>query len=237
MEEDHDTDRTDIGESFRYVTSVNVDSLLEVETYRQIAGSDVILLNKVDLASPDSVREIEALIHQVNPAAPLYKTTRGEIKLEYIMGISAYTLPPHSQSEAVDSIRSRHVHSDECEHDHLPITGATHYGLRGISSLQVSCPILSQAMLEKLDEWIRSVLWENRLPGSSAPSGLQVLRCKGAIITQDRVYHVLQGVRNLYEISTLAESPEMGVPDTGKIVLIGKGLDDIVRRSLESVFQ
>ncbi len=42
----------------------------------------------------------------------------------------------------------------------------------------------------------------------------------------------------MYEISTLedgTEDEEMGVPDEGKVVLIGKGLDERVRESLVNV--
>lgn len=41
--------------------------------------------------------------------------------------------------------------------------------------------------------------------------------------------------RNLYEI-TVVDGTEMGVPEEGKLVLIGKGLDATVRASLEAVF-
>ena len=41
----------------------------------------------------------------------------------------------------------------------------------------------------------------------------------------------------MYEISELdtAAVDSLGVPEVGKIVLIGKGLDDNVRQSLDSV--
>jgi hypothetical protein len=40
----------------------------------------------------------------------------------------------------------------------------------------------------------------------------------------------------MYEISEVQAAESMGLPDTGKIVLIGKGLGDSVRKGLESVF-
>jgi len=41
----------------------------------------------------------------------------------------------------------------------------------------------------------------------------------------------------MYEISELdaAAADSLGVPEVGKIVLIGKGLDDNIRRNLDSV--
>lgn len=39
----------------------------------------------------------------------------------------------------------------------------------------------------------------------------------------------------MYEISELPAAESIGIPDTGKVVLIGKGLGDEVRKSLEGV--
>ncbi|KAF8195539.1 CobW domain-containing protein [Pholiota molesta] len=171
------------------------DDLNLGESIRQIAGSDVILLNKADVAEPKALQETEAIIRQINPAAPIYRTVKGEIDLKHIIGISAFRLPP--------------------------------------PDLQVSCGVLDQAHIDKFDEWIRTALWENRVEGSS--SEVKVLRCKGAFTSDKGVHYVLQGVRSMYEISELAADPSMGIPDVGKVVLIGKGLDETVRKSLERV--
>ncbi|GLB38595.1 putative cobalamin synthesis protein cobW C-terminal domain [Lyophyllum shimeji] len=232
MEEDHSDDN--VGESLK-----------------QIAGSDVILLNKVDLASPETVAHVDSLIRRVNPAVPVYRTVRGDIDLGLIMGISAFSAPPPLQPSPAPPPLTTHKHThmygqDSCDdtddahmHPHEP----THYELRGISSLQVSCPVLSAPRLERLDEWIRSVLWENRLPdgqegqGQGKGQGLSVLRCKGLITTEAGEQYVLQGVRSMYEMTKIENEAQedIGVPQVGKIVLIGKGLDEAVRQSLEDV--
>ena len=140
------------------------------------------------------------------------------------MGIGAYASAPRFEMEKHDDS------SDGGRHHH-----STHYELRGISSLQVTCPVLTTHHLQKLDEWIRTVLWENHLPEAQA-SELQVLRCKGLFSTETGQQLVLQGVRNMYEICD-ANSEVVGIPDEGKVVLIGKGLNDHVRCSLEGVFK
>ncbi|KAF8798879.1 CobW domain-containing protein [Phlegmacium glaucopus] len=214
MQEDYADDELNIGESLR-----------------QIAGSDTIILNKIDIADPEVLAETERMIRNVNPAAPVYKTIKGDIDLKNILGISAYKLPP-----SIPINENPHVHSEHCDHDAEP--ASNHYEIRGISSLQVSCPALDQTRLDKLDEWIRAILWENRIPGSTASgSEVQVLRCKGAFTSTTGIHYVLQGVQSMYEISELetAAPDSLGIPEVGKIVLIGKGLDDDVRRSLISV--
>ena len=207
IEEDHSTDDLKAGESIK-----------------QIAGADVIILNKVDLAVQPKLDELEAKIRHVNPIAPIHRTIRGELDLGHILDLGAYRLPPKDTEE-------EHVHSDKCERDHA---APNHYEVRGISSLKVSCGVLSQRQLDALDEWLRSVLWESTLPGQSSPS-LQVLRCKGAFTLESGQHYVLQGVRNMYELSELTTNGGVDVPDKGKIILIGRGLDENVRHSLEAV--
>lgn len=199
-----------------------------------MACADVILLNKVDLAVEPQVVSTEELLHKVNPAVPIYRTIQGEVDLALVMGIMAYTSPPSIQKLSQVTHDHDHQHDNDAveDHDH-----PTHYETRGISSLQITCPLLSPLHLERLDEWIRTVLWENHLPlGHVADSELRVLRCKGLFSMQSGEQYVLQGVQNLYEISQV-NGDVTGVPATGKLVLIGKGLSDNVRRSLEEVFQ
>ncbi|KAJ6512111.1 CobW/HypB/UreG, nucleotide-binding domain-containing protein [Mycena vitilis] len=215
MEEDHASDT--VGESLR-----------------QIAGADILLLNKTDLVSPESVDTTAALLRGVNPAAPIYRTMRAEIEVGRLLGVRAYAAPP--------AFPPVHDHEHDHENEHAP--EPTHYELRGISSLLITVPVLSRSQLDALDEWVRTVLWEQRLPGgaeaaaSSTPDPaapqLTILRCKGLFVLDSGAQHVLQGVRNMYDIAEAAD--DLGVPDAGKLVLIGTGLDARVRESLESVW-
>ncbi|KAJ3558902.1 hypothetical protein NM688_g654 [Phlebia brevispora] len=208
------------------------------ESLRQIACADVVLLNKVDLVTSEQLKVLEGHIKRVNPGANIYRTVRGQIDLKYIMGIEAYamrTLQLGVNSADAPSNISDHDH-DHCGHDHEHETPAHHYEIRGITSLQVSCPTLTKEGLQALDEWIREILWESKLPGDAVHEQITVLRCKGMFQAQDRQVYVLQGVRNLYEIAPLEAGREaLGVPDEGKLVLIGKGLDEAVRKSLHDV--
>ncbi|KAI0372243.1 cobW-domain-containing protein [Pilatotrama ljubarskyi] len=208
------------------------------ESLRQIAAADVILLNKVDLVTPAEADATEEIIRGVNPAASVYRTIRGEIDLKHLMGIDAYAsrqLLSETRTAAVTQCRDDHDHAHGHDHEHEHEKAPTHYELRGISSLQIDCPKLTTAQLERLDEWIRTVLWERQLPNrpSAEAGSIEVLRCKGIFVTTDGQLHVLQGVRNLYEIAEVEKGEqELGLPDTGKLVLIGKGLQEDVRHSL-----
>lgn len=151
------------------------------------------------------------------------------------MGIDAYTSRPLLPSMTDSSPLDDHDHSDPNHvHDREP----THYEIRGISSLQVTCPTLTASQYSRLDEWIRTALWEMHLPDADV-SGLEILRCKGMFATESGEKYVLQGVRNLYEITQVEGDvdEDAALPSMGKLVFIGKGLDETVRHSLQKVLQ
>ncbi|EMD39994.1 hypothetical protein CERSUDRAFT_103896 [Gelatoporia subvermispora B] len=207
------------------------------ESLRQIAGSDVILLNKVDIPPPEEVEVTEGMIRGVNPAASIFRTVRGQIDLKLILGIDAYAAKPFAKLSEPET--GSHTCDDQhCGHNHE--RGLTHYEMRGITSLQIDCPTLTASQLSRLDEWIRTILWENHLPeDESNPNILEILRCKGVFVVGDGKLYILQGVRNMYEIAEVegAVDSATGVPDAGKLVLIGKGLDEHVRRSLQVLLE
>lgn len=182
----------------------------------------------MDLVSEKQITSTERLIGQVNPAVPIHRTIQGQVDLALVMGIAAYQSASQLQRTCTVHDHDGHHHDDS----------TTHYESRGISSLQVSCPVLSAEKLEKLDEWIRTVLWENHLPKNPHnDQDLQILRCKGLFTAASGEQYVLQGVQNLYEISRMDGKAVTGFPQSGKLVLIGKGLDETVQRSLLEVFQ
>ncbi|KAF7314178.1 hypothetical protein MKEN_00890000 [Mycena kentingensis (nom. inval.)] len=193
------------------------------ESLRQIAGADIILLNKVDLATPESVETTAQQLQGINPGAQVYRTTRGEVAIKLLLGVHAYTAPPPT------------FHLEHHDHDHSHQPEPTHYELRGISSLLVPVPILSRAQLDALDEWVRTVLWETRLPGDvEADRELSVLRCKGLFVLHSGEQFVLQGVRSMYELAKSEDA--LGLPDVGKLVLIGTGLNGRIRESLVKIW-
>jgi len=192
------------------------------ESLRQIAGADVVLLNKVDLAPTDLIERTETLIMQVNPAVKIHRTVRGDVDLGNVVGIRAYRTGPSPE----------HIHDEHCGHGHGETGGSTHYEVRGISSLQMRVAPLAPTKLDALDAWLRSVLWDARLPPPhNDMEGIEVLRSKGLIRLTDGRRLVLQGVKSMYE---LEETAPGGMDEEGKLVFIGRGLGETVRRSLQS---
>lgn len=199
----------------------------------QVACADIVLLNKADVASSETISKLEGTIRSINPVATIERTVKGNIDLAKILDLQAYTTKPNFEETELSGEGAHHP--SKAHEDHLHDEHCSHLG--EISSLLIPLPVLSLAHHQAVDAWIREVLWESRVPGLALKTGghssLEVLRCKGVWETKDGRTFVLQGVRSLYDISEVASDAE-GSPQ-GKIVLIGRGLDSSVYTSLRDV--
>ncbi len=76
------------------VDAVNLEANLAQsnEAVEQVAFSDVILINKIDLVSPEQVRSIEARIRKLNPLATIHHTANAEIDIDKVIGVGAFDL-------------------------------------------------------------------------------------------------------------------------------------------------
>ena len=197
---------------------------------RQIALGDVLLVNKMDLipTEENTISLLEQRLRTLNTTAPLIQTTQGRVDLSQVLNIGAYHSFKHDNSS---SNHPPHDHGHDHDHDH---TAECHqHDLESISSVQLSVPTLSDAQLVKLDEWIRSVLWEKKFPGDTAETpGLEVLRCKGIYHSTVGKSYILQGVQTLYDVIEVPERDSDGATGNGKVVLIGRGLNDAMMSNL-----
>src|ERR1700720_1690975 len=153
MEDDRAVDGG--GESLRYLLlgAFHV-CILTIPCVRQLACADVILLNKVDLVPEHQILSTEELLHQVNPGVPVYRTIQGQIDLSLVMGIMAYASPPSFQKATPAPLSDAHQDGRDATQDASHNQPTTHYESRGISSLQITCPVLSPSHLDRLDKWI-----------------------------------------------------------------------------------
>lgn len=62
------------------------------EAVCQVAFSDRIMLNKVDLVSTDELLEVKRTISSINSYAAMFETERSKIDLNHIMNISAFSI-------------------------------------------------------------------------------------------------------------------------------------------------
>ncbi|KAG9099478.1 hypothetical protein FRC06_005253 [Ceratobasidium sp. 370] len=200
----------------------------KVASRQQIAVSDVLLVNKMDLVPPggDSLATLEQRLYALNPAVPLIHVTHGKVDLARVLNIGAYQSFKPGQNLDLDS----HGH----DHDHEHTADCHHHDLESVSSVQVAVPVLTDSQLTKLDEWIRSVLWENKLSTvGSEGTRVEILRCKGIYHAANGKSFILQGVQTLYDVIELGERGPEEMAGTGKLVFIGRRLDEAVVKDVK----
>ena len=76
------------------VDAVNLERNLAQsnEAVEQVAFSDIILINKMDLVTSERMGAIEARVRQLNPMAKIHYTANAEIDLADIMNVGAFDL-------------------------------------------------------------------------------------------------------------------------------------------------
>lgn len=79
----------------------------------QVEFADVIVLNKLDLASPEQRHAVEARIKALNPGARLVPAVRGEIPVEAILGTGLFDM---------EAAQERPAWAQELEGTHTPET-------------------------------------------------------------------------------------------------------------------
>jgi len=92
------------------------------EAENQIAFSDRIVLNKIDLVSEEELEDLEERIREMNAFAKLIKSERSRVPLEEILGLSSFSLEklvemdPTLMDEEVDDHDHAHdhVHDESC---------------------------------------------------------------------------------------------------------------------------
>ncbi|KAM1326972.1 hypothetical protein PS2_011051 [Malus domestica] len=162
--------------NLRYQLSEHRISSSFAEAYLQIAFADVIIINKVDLVSPegsaDFLEELEKEIHSINSLASIIRSVRGQVDLSNILDCRAYDAT-HATQLASLLEESRALSTSDL-HD------------SGVRTLCISEP--RQVDLEKVRLWIEEILWEKK-------HDMDVYRCKGVLsVYNSNQLHTLQGV-------------------------------------------
>ena len=95
------------------VDGVNIEANLaqSVEAQEQVAFSDIILINKVDLLSEEQLQGVDRRIRGLNPLATIFHTTNGVIDLASVLNVGAFDLEAKLQIEP--DLLEDHLH----EHD------------------------------------------------------------------------------------------------------------------------
>jgi G3E family GTPase len=210
------------------------DATHELTTaHLQISHADVIVLNKTDLVSAEELERVQARVRAINRLARIHLTDHSRLpQLEgLVLDLHAY-----------DSVSAADLDFAAKGHSHLDPS---------ISTIAIAIPPLTDPQLDRLDFWLRKVLWDSLLPPPlpeadaespptpPTPHRFEVHRTKGRICLLNGSIKLLQGVRDVFELTDPSPpplqppAPESQPTTDGKIVLIGRGLElQLFRSSL-----
>src|ERR1700756_4181992 len=167
------------------------------EAEEQVAFADIVLLNKIDLVSPEEAARVEARIRSINPMARLHKTDHCVMPVNELLDRGAFDL------NRILEIEPNFLGDDDHEHDNA-ITSV---------SLRAARPLDP----DKFNIWISDLL---RI------RGVDILRSKGILDFQNSPNRfVFQGVHMLME-GAPGKPWQASETRESKFVLIGRGLDE-----------
>ncbi|KAK4662754.1 hypothetical protein QC763_603540 [Podospora pseudopauciseta] len=175
----------------------------------QISHADVIVINKSDLVSGEGLEAVRERITSINGLAKIFVTSQSVVP-----DLEGFLLDLHAYDSVDELDRAGRGHS------HLDKT---------ISTLSIPLEELTTNQLTAVDAWLRSVLWENELPGNKAANGpaFEIHRVKGRLFIEDGAEKMVQGVREIFDIFDSPAPSSGDVPRKGKLVLIGRHLTDL----------
>jgi G3E family GTPase len=176
------------------------------EAAAQVAFADVIVLNKLDLVTPDELAEVEKRIGEINRFAKIHRATRSDVPVTDILDIGALDL---ARIQAFDP-------------DFLEVDDHGHSEGVNSVSFEVQRPIDEH----KFQQWIGTLLQEK---------GADLLRTKGilAFPNEDRRF-AFQAVHMIADGDYVGEWPQ-GAARHSRLVFIGRDLNrPQLRRGFEA---
>ncbi|KAH9222165.1 CobW/HypB/UreG, nucleotide-binding domain-containing protein [Leptodontidium sp. 2 PMI_412] len=182
----------------------------------QISHADVIVINKSDLVGEEELNAVKERVQAINGLATLHVTSQGQVpRLEgFLLDLHAY-----DDVGALDVADKGHSHLDPT-----------------IATITISVPVLEAQQLPRLDEWLRSILWDSMLPSpGTGDEVFEIHRLKARLPLLNGDVKIVQGVRDVFEIvdapSVSESTSETASTKQGKVVLIGRHLVDLPFRA------
>ncbi|MDQ6437303.1 GTP-binding protein [Mesorhizobium sp. LHD-90] len=205
------------------------------EAEDQIAFADVVVLNKTDLVTPDELRDVEAAIRAINPAAKIHRATRAGVDLGEVLDRGAFDLKRVLDNDPhfLDADDHDHVCGPDCDHDHdhHDHHHHDHHGHGPVSPIHdvtvQSVSLRGREMdSKKFFPWIEKV---------TQLEGPNILRLKGIIAFKDDPdRYVIQGVHMIME-GDHQRAWKDGEKHESRLVFIGRDLDEErLRKSFEA---
>ncbi|HET6182262.1 MAG TPA: GTP-binding protein [Acetobacteraceae bacterium] len=177
------------------------------EAQDQIAFADVIVLNKMDLVSPDEVAAVEKRIREINRFAVIHRTERAALPIDQVLERGAFDL-----SRVLELAPEFLEGADEHEHN------------EDVSS--VSFEVARPIDPEKFNAWIGLLLQDK---------GPDLLRTKGILYYKNENRRFAFQAVHMIADGEFIGPVKAGDPRRSKIVFIGRNLNrPQLRRGFEA---
>lgn len=219
------------------------------EAEDQIAFADVVIINKVDLVTPEELRKIEATVRAINPGAQIHHAERSDVALDKVLDRGAFDLQralendpqfldqdhahEHDHECGPDCDHEHHGHGHDHKHDHDDHKGhdhhdhecgpdCTHEHHHGEVAAIHDITIQSISLRGGDMEPKRFFPWLEKITQTEGPN---ILRLKGIIsIKDDADRYVVQGVHMILEGDHQRPWKEQEKRES-RLVFIGRNLD------------
>jgi len=166
--------------------------------WEQIAFSNVLLLNKIDLVSADELTKIDTRLRSINPTARIFQTENAAINLDEILNIGGFSLASVKQVDTFPEIDEHDAHS----HADSEITS-------------VSITLEGEVDRGRFVNWLQMLL---------IMEGMDVMRAKGILNLQGSDNrHIFQSVFMMFDSQD--DRPWGDESRVNKMVFIGRDLD------------
>jgi G3E family GTPase len=168
------------------------------EAKNQIAFADVIILNKIDLVSPDELAAVEARIRAINPYARIHRAKNCQVPIAEVLNRNAFDLDRIIELAPDFLEEGHHHHHDE-----------------DMQSVSVRHP--GAVDPDKFMPWISDL---------TQREGPNILRCKGIVaFPGEPKRFVFQGVHMILD-GDLQGTWKDGETRQSRVVFIGRKLDE-----------
>jgi G3E family GTPase len=198
----------------------------QFESVKQAAVADRLLLTKCDIAVPEAIAALQARLKALNPGAPLYPVSHGEIAPDRLFGAGLYDpstktvdvqnwlrAEAYEQPHAHDHHHGHgHDHGHDHDHDHAKLDVNRHDRRISATCLTFDEPI----------DWDSFSLWMGSL---ARYRGEDLLRVKGILNVVGEAKPVaVHGVQHVFHPP--ARLPEWPSADRrSRLVLITRDMD------------
>jgi len=95
-----------------HIQEVKPDGVVN-EAVEQVAFADRILLNKIDLVSPEDLTEVQREIRTINKTAAIRQTQNSKVDMDFILGIRAFSL-----DKVLTQVNDGFLDEEEHGHEH-----------------------------------------------------------------------------------------------------------------------